>query len=420
MGAAGSRDRHAWHDAAKWSLWRFGRLLARALGVSAEGMELVPATGPCVVIAPHTSFVDPLVLWTSLPRPARFLTATFYLERRRLIAFVLRVAQVIPVRRSQPDPGSVRAALRLLAQGEMLAFFPEGGRTWTGVPTRPMPSATKLLAGLTVPVFLAVIEGGYDFWPRWDDRPRLRRLTVRVIGPLALSEPRASALAGKPARPARTRWWTAIFKPVPRASLPGAEHAIRTALQEAARDEPERLCLRGLRRRRALASLFGLCPECAASPLAPLSDALGCPVCQARWCFLDGGRLGQVTPEPGQPRTETVSSLFQRMVDRLEQVSHDRVTVRAQVEVATEPGRRRSEPSEATLGPTGLRFQMSHGEVHVPLAAFERAQIEGSAALEISWGHDAYVLYVHEPGAALRLLLTARAMLKLPLDTMMP
>jgi hypothetical protein len=127
-----------------------------------------------------------------------------------------------------------------------------------------------------------------------------------------------------------------------------------------------------------------------------------------------------VTPEPGQPRTETVGSLFQRMVDRLEQVSPDWVTVRAQVEVATEPGRRRSEPAEATLGPTGLRLQMSHGEVHVPLAAFERAQIEGSATLEIPWGHDAYVLYVHEPGAALRLLLTARAMLKLPLDTMMP
>src|SRR5574341_1006773 len=167
--------------------WHVGRIVVSLLGGRRDSsMDTIPLRGPAVVIAPHLSFLDPLFLAAALPRPSRFIAASFFVTKNALLSWLLFLGGVIPVHHHQKDPTALRRALRLLAQGELVAFFPEGERTWTGVPGSPMTPAVKFLMGLKVPVYLAAFDGAYDSWPRFDSVPRLRKVTVRIAGPLTL------------------------------------------------------------------------------------------------------------------------------------------------------------------------------------------------------------------------------------------
>jgi 1-acyl-sn-glycerol-3-phosphate acyltransferase len=398
---------------------RLGRLVARLAGVRVTGLEQLPARGPYVVVAPHVSLLDPVLLYVALPRPARFVTAAYLLAGSRLLGAILREARVVPVHREHPDPPAVRAALRALAAGEVLAFFPEGGRSWTGVPGRPMAAASKLLAGLEVPVFVAVLEGAYASWPRWCGWPRPRRLGVRVVGPLQLP-PRPPA---RPPRPGgRARWWTAVFAPARPAHVAACETAILDAFRTVARDEPARLSLRGAGRQRALTTLLGFCPACAGPPLQRARGRLGCPACGAAWAVRDGAWLAPARPTHGGPPApaSSLDVLFRRMASRLEARAREGlrldlpVTVVEEARGATPSGPR---PALASLGPDGLRLLGGPPELRVPLAAFARAQIAGTDTLELPLA-GCRTLRLVGRGAALRLLLLGRAHLGLPLDTM--
>jgi hypothetical protein len=70
------------------------------------------------------------------------------------------------------------------------------------------------------------------------------------------------------------------------------------------------------------------------------------------------------------------------------------------------------------LDRSGLRIgRNSHG-VCIPLAAVAAAGFMGSETLEITNPSDGTIVYVRKPGGAMRILLTARAHLGLPLESM--
>ena len=94
-----------------------------------------PTDGPCLYFANHTSHLDTLVLWASLPGPLRRTTrpvaAKDYWARTALRRFVARdVFRAVLVDRVRPeDPlGVVDEIAAALAPGVSLIFFPEGTR----------------------------------------------------------------------------------------------------------------------------------------------------------------------------------------------------------------------------------------------------------------------------------------------------
>jgi 1-acyl-sn-glycerol-3-phosphate acyltransferase len=110
-------------------VWPFSYV---ALRMRREGEEHIPPAGPLLIASNHVAFVDPLlVAMAAWPRYPWFM-AKEELFRSRVLAPWLRYSGGFPVRRASPDVWAVRTARDLLARGECLMMFPEGGVTRSG------------------------------------------------------------------------------------------------------------------------------------------------------------------------------------------------------------------------------------------------------------------------------------------------
>ena len=86
----------------------------------------LPDGGPVLLVSDHSSLSDPMVLAATAGRPLIFLTAQ-EVYRYRHLRWLCETLDYIPVSRGTSDPRSVRAMLRALGQGKVVAIFPEGG-----------------------------------------------------------------------------------------------------------------------------------------------------------------------------------------------------------------------------------------------------------------------------------------------------
>jgi 1-acyl-sn-glycerol-3-phosphate acyltransferase len=164
-----------------------GGLSYGALRMRRAGREHVPTEGPVLIVCNHVSFIDPLmVAIATLPRRSWFM-AKEELFRSRLLAAWMRRSGGFPVRRASPDVWAVRTARDLLARGECLLVFPEGGVTRSGH-LRPGFSGTGYLAlRPDVTVVPAVL---------WDTQLMRGPVRVRYGPPIAMDDLRASPRPG--------------------------------------------------------------------------------------------------------------------------------------------------------------------------------------------------------------------------------
>ena len=92
-----------------------------------------PAQGAALIIANHSSPLDPMLIWTNhhLGSPKRkvrvisFLMAREYYETTG-VNIISRIMKAIPLSRDGRDVGPVREALRRLRGGQLVGVFPEG------------------------------------------------------------------------------------------------------------------------------------------------------------------------------------------------------------------------------------------------------------------------------------------------------
>lgn len=88
--------------------------------------ERIPASGPIVVVANHSSVVDGPLLYGLLGRRSSFLVKREIF--RGPLGWVLPRMGQLAVRRGEPDRAALLAAVRLLRRGGVVAVFPEGTR----------------------------------------------------------------------------------------------------------------------------------------------------------------------------------------------------------------------------------------------------------------------------------------------------
>lgn len=150
------------------------RILAR---VEVVGREHVPPTGPLVVVANHTHFVDPPVMGMSLGRKV-LLMAKQELFRVPVIGWIVTHYDAFPVRRGEADRQAMRWALQALEMGQAVGMFPEGTRSRTGEMRSAYPGAALIAVRSGAPVLPIGIDGTDRILPALR---RGRRATVRVV-----------------------------------------------------------------------------------------------------------------------------------------------------------------------------------------------------------------------------------------------
>ncbi|TYP51681.1 1-acyl-sn-glycerol-3-phosphate acyltransferase [Thermosediminibacter litoriperuensis] len=144
-----------------------------------KGLSNVPKKGPLIIVSNHQSILDPPVLMACMPRKINFLAAA-YLFRIPVLNILLSMAGAIPVKSEKGDFASFKKALRILENGGVIAFFPEGGVSPDGN-LRPFKSGWAYLALKSgAPVLPVAVTGTRDVLPVGTYIPRRGRIEVRV------------------------------------------------------------------------------------------------------------------------------------------------------------------------------------------------------------------------------------------------
>lgn len=169
-------------------LYRVARGIARFVlfrwfRITVEGIHHLPEDGPAILVSNHVNYLDPLVMGVVFERPLHFMAKAELFEFRPL-GWLLRRLYAFPVRRGEADRGAIRHALKVLADGHVLAMFPEGTRSHTGVLQDFQRGATMLALRSGAPVVPMVLLGAADALAGGRKVPRRVPLTVRIGPPL--------------------------------------------------------------------------------------------------------------------------------------------------------------------------------------------------------------------------------------------
>ena len=134
-----------------------------------KGASRILLQGPCILVANHSSNLDPIVLGCASPRRVYFV-AKEELFRNPLASFFLRHLGAFPLHRGEGDKEAVKRIFSLLKEGKVVGLFPEGTRN-QGELGDFQRGALKLLIRAGVPVVVAGIRGTYESLPRGKNIP---------------------------------------------------------------------------------------------------------------------------------------------------------------------------------------------------------------------------------------------------------
>ncbi len=182
---AGAPD---WPERRLW-LWRLLYPAIRALAlflapVRLVGAEHIPQHGGFILISNHISWMDPPWIEFALRRAIRFM-AKHELFQIPVLGFLLRAIGCFPVRRGEADREAIATALRVIAAGLPVGFFPEGHRSPNAALLRAHPGIVLLARRSGAPLVPLAITGS--------DRARLGRfwrrdITIRVGKPFRVAD----------------------------------------------------------------------------------------------------------------------------------------------------------------------------------------------------------------------------------------
>lgn len=156
--------------------------------LESRGREHVPRRGPVLLVANHSSALDPPLVGGACPRQLSFL-AKAELFDIPVFGRLIRALNARPLRREGADAAALRTALRLLGEGAALLVFPEGTRGPEGTLREPKPGAAMLAVLSGVPVVPVFISGTGRALPRGARLPRPAKVKVTFGPPVAFARP---------------------------------------------------------------------------------------------------------------------------------------------------------------------------------------------------------------------------------------
>lgn len=169
-------------------------ILEPSLGVlfrpEVEGLEHVPESGAAIIASNHLSFSDSIFLPLVVPRRVTFLAKSEYFTGKgvkgRSTAVFFRALGQVPIDRSGGKAGeeALATGLGVLAEGELLAIYPEGTRSPDGRLYRGRTGIARLALESGVPVIPVAMINTDKIQPPGRVLPKIMRVGLRFGTPL--------------------------------------------------------------------------------------------------------------------------------------------------------------------------------------------------------------------------------------------
>jgi 1-acyl-sn-glycerol-3-phosphate acyltransferase len=140
--------------------WVYMRVMYRA---DVQGVEAyVPDEGPALLVCNHVSYMDPIILSSTIPRPIRFVMY-YKIFNTPGLSWVFKAARAIPIAGKHEDAELMQRAFeevdKALAEGELVCIFPEGSLTKDGRIGAFKSGLERILERRAVPVVPMAIQG---------------------------------------------------------------------------------------------------------------------------------------------------------------------------------------------------------------------------------------------------------------------
>lgn len=200
--------------------YQFSRLVAgpflHAMGrPTVTGLENVPQVGPAILASNHLSIIDSVYLPLVVPRPVVFPAKAEYFSAKgpvgRLWASYLRSTNQLSINRegARAAQETLDAALKILADGELFGFYPEGSRSPDGKLYRGRSGIGYLALNSGAPVLPVAMIGTRTMMPPGKSYLRPAKIEVRIGAPMTF-EDLAGVAPGKARREVADRVMAAI------------------------------------------------------------------------------------------------------------------------------------------------------------------------------------------------------------------
>lgn len=173
--------------------WVIGPIITTVFRPWVKGLENVPKTGPLIVVCNHLSFVDSIFLPLVIDRQMAFLAKSDYFTGKGIKGWAVRLfmtsAGQLPIDRSggKASEASLNAGLEVLAEGKVLAIYPEGTRSPDGRMYRGRTGVARMILEAQVPVIPAAVIDTEKVMPLGSNIPKVHRVGVVIGEPLDFS-----------------------------------------------------------------------------------------------------------------------------------------------------------------------------------------------------------------------------------------
>lgn len=168
-----------WWYLSKWMVLVFSRIWFR---LRKEGVHNLPAEGPVLLVANHSSYLDPPMVGVTAKREVNFLAQAGLASFAPMRWWLAQVGVTL-IDRDAPSKAAMRLIADCLKKGEVVGIFPEGTRSKDGR-VRPFKSGVEFLIRRTGATVLPIgIDGSFRAYPRGAWFPRPTKIVVRFGEP---------------------------------------------------------------------------------------------------------------------------------------------------------------------------------------------------------------------------------------------
>jgi 1-acyl-sn-glycerol-3-phosphate acyltransferase len=170
----------------RWLIRLLFNLIAR---VEVKGYENLPEEGSFVIATNHLGIVDVPIAYYALDRWDMFVLIGEKWQNVGLFRWVGKYFNFIFIDRFNPDIKSLRKAISLMEENNILVIAPEGTRSRTGSLIEAKPGVSYLAARLNRPILPVALTGTEDS-TLFGNLKKLRRTHITVTaGPTFILPP---------------------------------------------------------------------------------------------------------------------------------------------------------------------------------------------------------------------------------------